>query len=46
MLTSLYQIVSDNWLLLLVGQYPNGPLGGFRGDAAAVDSGHWAGFSR
>jgi polar amino acid transport system permease protein len=29
MLTSLYQIVSDNWLLLLVGQYPNGPLGGF-----------------
>jgi polar amino acid transport system permease protein len=22
------QIVRDNWLLLLVGQYPNGPLGG------------------
>ena len=21
-------IVRDNWLLLLVGQYPNGPLGG------------------
>jgi polar amino acid transport system permease protein len=29
MLMNLYQIVSDNWLLLLVGQYPNGPLGGF-----------------
>ncbi|APF89341.1 amino acid ABC transporter permease (plasmid) [Ralstonia solanacearum] len=24
----LVDIVSDNWLLLLVGQYPNGPLGG------------------
>jgi len=24
----LIQIVRDNWLLLLVGQYPNGPLGG------------------
>jgi len=28
MLTEIYQIVSDNWLLLLIGQYPNGPLGG------------------
>src|SRR3546814_4665863 len=22
------EILSDNWLLLLVGQYPNGPMGG------------------
>lgn len=22
------EIISDNWLLLLIGQYPNGPLGG------------------
>jgi polar amino acid transport system permease protein len=29
MLVNMYHIVSDNWLLLLVGQYPNGPLGGF-----------------
>jgi polar amino acid transport system permease protein len=29
MLASVYDIVSDNWLLLLIGQYPNGPLGGF-----------------
>jgi polar amino acid transport system permease protein len=28
MLTNMHHIVSDNWLLLLVGQYPNGPLGG------------------
>lgn len=28
MLQAAIQIVSDNWLLLLVGQYPNGPLGG------------------
>ena len=28
MLISIFHIVSDNWLLLLVGQYPNGPLGG------------------
>jgi polar amino acid transport system permease protein len=28
MLVNIYHIVSDNWLLLLVGQYPNGPLGG------------------
>src|SRR5450631_1283086 len=28
MLINMYQIVSDNWLLLLVGQYPAGPLGG------------------
>lgn len=28
MLTSIIEIVRDNWLLLLVGQYPNGPLGG------------------
>jgi polar amino acid transport system permease protein len=26
--SDIYHIVSDNWLLLLVGQYPNGPLGG------------------
>ena len=24
----IYEIVRDNWLLLLIGQYPNGPLGG------------------
>jgi polar amino acid transport system permease protein len=29
MLASAYEIVADNWLLLLIGQYPNGPLGGF-----------------
>jgi polar amino acid transport system permease protein len=28
MLTNAIAIVSENWLLLLVGQYPNGPLGG------------------
>ena len=28
MLVDMYHIVADNWLLLLVGQYPNGPLGG------------------
>ncbi|WP_092301145.1 amino acid ABC transporter permease [Bradyrhizobium sp. Ghvi] len=28
MLPSMIEIVRDNWLLLLVGQYPNGPLGG------------------
>jgi polar amino acid transport system permease protein len=28
MLINVYHIVSDNWLLLLIGQYPNGPLGG------------------
>lgn len=28
MLINMYHIVTDNWLLLLVGQYPNGPLGG------------------
>lgn len=28
MLQDVYQILSDNWLLLLVGQYPSGPLGG------------------
>lgn len=27
-MNDLITIVSDNWLLLLVGQYPNGPLGG------------------
>ena len=27
-MNDLIQIVSDNWLLLLVGQYPSGPLGG------------------
>ena len=29
MLGDIVEIVRDNWLLLLVGQYPNGPLGGF-----------------
>ena len=24
----MFEILSDNWLLLLVGQYPQGPLGG------------------
>ena len=28
MLSDIIHIVRDNWLLLLVGQYPNGPLGG------------------
>ena len=27
-MNDLIKIVSDNWLLLLVGQYPSGPLGG------------------
>jgi polar amino acid transport system permease protein len=27
-MTDLIDILRDNWLLLLVGQYPNGPLGG------------------
>lgn len=27
-MTSVFEILRDNWLLLLVGQYPNGPLGG------------------
>jgi polar amino acid transport system permease protein len=25
---AVFEIVRDNWLLLLIGQYPNGPLGG------------------
>ena len=29
MLSDIIDIVRDNWLLLLIGQYPNGPLGGF-----------------
>ena len=29
MLSDIILIVRDNWLLLLIGQYPNGPLGGF-----------------
>ena len=29
MLTDIVTIIRDNWLLLLIGQYPNGPLGGF-----------------
>ncbi len=29
LLAVMWEIVRDNWLLLLVGQYPNGPLGGF-----------------
>lgn len=28
MLSDVFDILRDNWLLLLVGQYPNGPLGG------------------
>ncbi len=28
MLWDILSIVQDNWLLLLIGQYPNGPLGG------------------
>jgi polar amino acid transport system permease protein len=27
-MTAVIEILRDNWLLLLVGQYPNGPLGG------------------
>jgi polar amino acid transport system permease protein len=27
-MNSVFEILRDNWLLLLVGQYPNGPLGG------------------
>ncbi|ROZ69651.1 amino acid ABC transporter permease [Ramlibacter sp. WS9] len=27
-MTSVYEILRDNWLLILIGQYPNGPLGG------------------
>ncbi|KMO36250.1 amino acid ABC transporter permease [Methylobacterium variabile] len=29
MIGDILEILRDNWLLLLVGQYPNGPLGGF-----------------
>jgi polar amino acid transport system permease protein len=29
MIGDIIEIVRDNWLLLLIGQYPNGPLGGF-----------------
>jgi polar amino acid transport system permease protein len=29
MLWDILSIIQDNWLLLLIGQYPNGPLGGF-----------------
>jgi polar amino acid transport system permease protein len=28
MIVGMWEIVRDNWLLLLIGQYPNGPLGG------------------
>jgi polar amino acid transport system permease protein len=28
MISGIVEILRDNWLLLLVGQYPNGPLGG------------------
>ena len=28
MLTRSIHIIQDDWLLLLIGQYPNGPLGG------------------
>jgi polar amino acid transport system permease protein len=27
-MTTIFEILRDNWLLLLIGQYPNGPLGG------------------
>jgi len=27
-MTSIFEILRDNWLLLLIGQYPKGPLGG------------------
>ena len=27
-MTSIFEILRDNWLLLLIGQFPNGPLGG------------------
>jgi len=29
MISDIVTIIRDNWLLLLIGQYPNGPLGGF-----------------
>ena len=29
MIADIVAIIRDNWLLLLIGQYPNGPLGGF-----------------
>ena len=32
MLANAIDIVRDNWLLLLLGQYPNGPLGGVAHD--------------
>ena len=28
MIGDIFDILRDNWLLLLIGQYPNGPLGG------------------
>ncbi|GLH76084.1 amino acid ABC transporter permease [Bradyrhizobium sp. SSBR45G] len=28
MLAQIFSIIQDDWLLLLIGQYPNGPLGG------------------
>lgn len=28
MITDIFHILRDNWTLLLIGQYPNGPLGG------------------
>ena len=28
MITDIFHILQDNWILLLIGQYPNGPLGG------------------
>ena len=27
-MADLFSILHDNWTLLLIGQYPNGPLGG------------------
>jgi polar amino acid transport system permease protein len=28
MISNIVRIIEDNWLLLMIGQYPNGPLGG------------------
>jgi len=34
----LYGILRDNWLLLLIGPYPNGPLGGLNAFYLLVDN--------
>ena len=38
--SSIYDIVRDNWLLLLIGQYPNGPLGGIAATLHPVGARH------